>query len=138
MKAISIRQPWAQMIFDGKKTIDVRGIHTNYRGQLLIHAASITGPDEFKKANIDPKLRNQYTQKSLIGIVDLVDVFRLTQELWDELRQYHLLPGRLSEFDPKFAWVFKNPRLITPIPYIGQPALFEVNPEIVSDILNNL
>ena len=36
IKAISIRQPWAQMIVQGFKTIETRTWYTVYRGELLI------------------------------------------------------------------------------------------------------
>lgn len=35
MTAISLKQPWAQLILDGVKTIETRKWRTNYRGDLL-------------------------------------------------------------------------------------------------------
>lgn len=36
MKAISIKQPWAGLIAQGLKTIEVRTWQTHYRGEILI------------------------------------------------------------------------------------------------------
>lgn len=36
MKAISLKQPWANMVASREKTIETRKWATNYRGQLLI------------------------------------------------------------------------------------------------------
>lgn len=36
MKALSVKQPWANMIASGEKTIETRTWRTNYRGPLLI------------------------------------------------------------------------------------------------------
>jgi len=36
MKAISLKQPWANFIRDGRKTIETRAWKTEYRGDLLI------------------------------------------------------------------------------------------------------
>ena len=36
MKAISVKQPWANMIASGQKTIETRTWMTSYRGALLI------------------------------------------------------------------------------------------------------
>lgn len=36
MKALSVKQPWANMIADGEKTIETRTRSTPYRGSLLI------------------------------------------------------------------------------------------------------
>jgi len=39
VKAITVRQPWAQLIAEGVKTIEWRTRPTSYRGPILIHAA---------------------------------------------------------------------------------------------------
>ena len=36
MKALSVRSPWAGMIADGVKTLEIRSRRTHYRGPLLI------------------------------------------------------------------------------------------------------
>ena len=38
MKALSIRQPWAELIVAGLKDIENRTWRTDYRGPVLIHA----------------------------------------------------------------------------------------------------
>ena len=40
MKALSLRQPWASLIADGRKTIETRTWRTRYRGPLAIHASA--------------------------------------------------------------------------------------------------
>ena len=45
IKALSIKQPWADLIASGQKTIETRTWSTKYRGQLLIvSSAKPTGP----------------------------------------------------------------------------------------------
>jgi len=39
MKALSLRQPYAEYIVSGKKTIEIRPWNTHFRGEFLIHAA---------------------------------------------------------------------------------------------------
>jgi hypothetical protein len=46
MKAITIRQPWAQLIAAGLKTIETRSWPTKYRGPLAIHAGLRPHPFE--------------------------------------------------------------------------------------------
>ena len=36
MKALSVQQPWAELIARGEKTIEVRNRNTRHRGPLLI------------------------------------------------------------------------------------------------------
>src|SRR3989304_2156730 len=44
MKALSIKQPFAELILQGKKKIELRKWNTNFRGEFLIHASKI--PDQ--------------------------------------------------------------------------------------------
>lgn len=44
MKALSLKQPWAELILQGKKTIELRKWNTNFRGDFLIHSSKI--PDK--------------------------------------------------------------------------------------------
>ena len=46
MKVLSVRQPWAWLLFNGKD-IENRTWRTSYRGQLLIHASQAVDPDDF-------------------------------------------------------------------------------------------
>lgn len=39
MRALSIRQPWAWLVVNGRKPIENRDWTTSYRGPLLIHAS---------------------------------------------------------------------------------------------------
>jgi len=39
VRALSLWQPWASLIFDGRKTIETRHWPMRYRGPLAIHAA---------------------------------------------------------------------------------------------------
>jgi activating signal cointegrator 1 len=39
MKALSLWQPWASLVYDGRKTIETRAWEMLYRGPLAIHAA---------------------------------------------------------------------------------------------------
>lgn len=41
MRALTIRQPWAQLIALGVKTIETRSWATKYRGPVLIHAGKV-------------------------------------------------------------------------------------------------
>ncbi len=39
MKALSLKQPYAELILQGKKTIELRKWNTSFRGAFLIHAS---------------------------------------------------------------------------------------------------
>ena len=40
MKVLSLIEPWATLIKEGKKVIETRSWKTSYRGELYIHASS--------------------------------------------------------------------------------------------------
>jgi hypothetical protein len=138
MKAISVRQPWAEFIISGKKTIEIRKLNTKYRGLLMIHAASIRGTQEFQRAELDRTMISSFTQQAIIGVVELVDIKLLDKNLWEALKEKHLLPGSWSPFEFKYAWFLEKPRRIQPISYIGLPAIFSVNQEIEIKVLKSL
>lgn len=39
MKVLTIKEPWASLILEGKKTIETRTWNTKYRGLVLLHAS---------------------------------------------------------------------------------------------------
>ncbi len=41
MKALSLKQPWAELVLQGKKKIEIRKWNTNFRGEFLLHASKI-------------------------------------------------------------------------------------------------
>lgn len=67
MKALTVRQPYAQAIVRGTKTIENRTRNTNYRGRVLVHAGAVMH-DHFRDA--DP---NQFPLGAVVGEVEIVD-----------------------------------------------------------------
>jgi len=49
MKALSLKQPWAELILQGRKKIEIRKWKTNFRGDFLIHASKNPDVDAMKK-----------------------------------------------------------------------------------------
>ena len=39
MKALSLKQPFAELVVSGKKTIEIRKWNTKFRGEFYIHAS---------------------------------------------------------------------------------------------------
>ena len=135
MKAISIRQPWANMVFRTGKSVEVRNLFTNYRGLLAIQAGEIQNNADFLKLGIDLNLISSYNQKCLIGVVNLVDIRKLSESLWEELRDKHQIPGKWNEYKHTYAWFFEDQNEIDPIPYKGLPSLFSLDPKLVDQFV---
>ena len=49
MKALSLKQPFAELILQGKKKIELRKWNTKFRGEFLIHASKTVDEDAMKE-----------------------------------------------------------------------------------------
>lgn len=103
MKALSVRQPWANMIASGKKTIETRKWPTEYRGDLLI-VSSKTPP-------IPPA-------GYALAVVRLADCRPMTRA--DE--EAACCPG----YPNAYAWVLEDVRAIQPFPVRGRLGIYDV------------
>ncbi|MBU2646000.1 ASCH domain-containing protein [bacterium] len=109
LKALSFRQPWAALILEGRKTLDLRTWSTHYRGPLAIYASLEVEKEACQVHGVDIA---QLTTGALIGIVDLVDVIPLDEAAYNA-RQAEHLGGR--RFRPGlYGWKLTNPRPLDP------------------------
>src|SRR5882757_5789637 len=91
MKALTILQPYAELIARGLKRVENRTWYTAYRGPLLIHAGK------------SHELLATYEAGSGIPIDDLeFGAFVATSTLVDCLRIEHIETG---EYDDKYPWL---------------------------------
>ena len=126
MKALSVRQPWAELILQGRKTIELRTWQTGYRGPLAIHASQTVSEESCAAHGLDPAA---LPRGAVIGTVVVADVIALDAQSWEALRGAHL---SLQDFPgPIFGWRLENPqRLPRPIPMTGRMSLFNVPDEV--------
>ena len=127
MKTLSIRQPWAELILQGRKAIELRTWQTNYRGRIAIHASQTVREEACLTYGVDP---TSVVRGALVGTVELVDILTLDERDWEALRDQHLslhnFPG------PTFGWRLEDPqRLPQPIPMRGRMSLFNVPDDLV-------
>lgn len=54
MRALSLWQPWASLIYDGRKKIETRHWEMLYRGPLAIHAAMRVEKEACREFGYDP------------------------------------------------------------------------------------
>lgn len=113
MKTIVLRQPWASLVAEGKKTIELRTWSTKHRGPLLIVAGR--GVDHADARRLG---RIKEPAGVTLCIVDLVDVRAATRR--DD-------PSACCEVsDDEFAWILSNPRPVKRVSIIGRLGLYEV------------
>jgi hypothetical protein len=126
MKALSFRQPWAELIVQGRKTMDLRTYRTNHRGPLAIHASKKVERDACREHGLNP---DDLDTGGVVGVVELVDVIPLTKFDYEAHRDEHLVGRNFRE--PMFGWVLVKPqRLPRMVPARGRMSLFNVDLEI--------
>jgi len=127
MKAISIRQPWAELILQGRQTIGLRTWTTKTRGRLAVHASQTVKEADCRAYGLDSAA---LARGALVGTVEIVEMVPLDADRWEALRDQHLglgaFPGDLV------GWRLANPqRLPEPIPMPGHLGLFNVPDELL-------
>jgi hypothetical protein len=110
LRAISIRQPWAQAILHRGKNVENRPMRTHYRGRILIQASLKVERDEALKLKLDP---DELPTGAIVGCVEIVDCVQNAKSKWAERGQWH--------------WLLRNPRILTkPIPLKGKLGFIRV------------
>jgi hypothetical protein len=77
LKALSIAQPWAELILRRRKPFEIRSWNTKYRGLLLIHASTSVRRLEAAALGVDP---GSWTGGAFFGWAELVDVRPFTKK----------------------------------------------------------
>lgn len=123
--ALSVRQPWAELIIAGRKSIEVRNWWTDYRGLLWIHAARKADVELEQKFGLVHLFKGGF-----IGRVTLTAIVRFDSERWNRWREKHLSGGSMP--CGAYGWVLKEPlRLKEPVPAEGALRLFRPNDDVV-------
>ncbi len=139
MKAITIWQPWASLLATGSKQIETRSWRTNYRGEILIHAAKkpysqierIISADSRKLIRdvlglgyIDWKER--IPTGVIIGKASLVNCLRIDEVTAILIKKQYPDEYAFGDFTPgRYAWVMTDPVLFeNPVPASGKQGLW--------------
>lgn len=132
LPALSVRQPWAELILCGRKQIEVRSWSTRYRGFLWLHTGRVPEVDAARRFGL-----GELFVGGFVGIIELTEIIPFDSERWERWRSLHLSAG-LPQIG-LFAWMISNPvRLKTPIPAPGQRGLFEISPKLFERNLASL
>jgi len=119
MKALTLKQPWAELILLGKKTVETRTWNTSFRGRFLIHAG----------LNPDKKAMQLFGYSELacgciLGEAELVDVIEYNTEAEWKADTRHCASS--IPFDKKrYGFVLTNVRRVKPKPCKGKLGFWE-------------
>ena len=118
MKALSIKQPWADLIVSGVKDIENRTWKTNFRGRVYVHASqkeadrpfgfSRFTSEQIHSMNIPLCFYFTYKYSAIIGEVDIVDCVLSHSSIWAEHETVKKKDGK-EIIVPVWNWVLANP-----------------------------
>jgi hypothetical protein len=129
MKCLSLKQPFADLLSLGEKTIELRKWNTKFRSKFLIHASKNTDIESCERLDIDI---DKLTKGAIIGSTFLYDVKEYkNQEEFNKDKQKHF--SIISKyFDGyKYGFLVKDARMLKSIPYSGKLGFFEVDDSII-------
>jgi len=126
--ALSVRQPWAELIITGRKPIEIRQWWTEYRGPLWIHSGLAENLELEMKFGLERPYKGGF-----IGLVTLTTIVRFDPERWIRWRDRHLSDGAMPS--TAHGWVFRDPiRLKQPYPARGLPGLFRPRADVSANL----
>jgi hypothetical protein len=121
--ALSIRQPWIELILRGLKSIELRQWTTDYRGPLWLHAPMKMDNLPSLVHSDAPLFRGGYVGYAVLRTILTMDVRR-----WESWRADHCDPGPYAS--GYFGWVLSDiVRFREPLPAPGKLGLFEPTAE---------
>ena len=129
MIALSIRQPWANLILKAGKDIENRCWPTKFRGRILIHAAKGCTHAELEDALdfAEDACGTSYTvdlktipRGGVVGSMEIVDCVSVSASPW---------------FVGEFGFVLRDPQPLPFTPWKGQLGFFDVPDSQVSGLV---
>lgn len=126
MKALSVKQPWAELIASGRKTLEIRCWPTEHRGPLLIVASS--QPNALQLAHFrmrDLPCGVAICAVNLVACTLVRDLRAREGRTWLYNRAYWSPP------DDEYAWELADVRRVAPAPIKGRLRLYDVADHLV-------
>ncbi|MBI2043755.1 ASCH domain-containing protein [Candidatus Pacearchaeota archaeon] len=123
MKALSLKQPYAELIVSGKKSIELRKWKTNFRGKFLVHASKIPDYEAMEKWGF-----KSLPTGFIVGKAVLADVKEYkNKEDFEKDMGKHVADSSFGSF----GFILKNAERISPlIPAKGNLNFWEHKDEI--------
>ena len=121
VRALTIKQPWAELIITGLKDVENRSQRTRYRGRFAVHAGLRRADlDDLDLDSMPRKLRRPVQDAwqrhdnpgRVLGTVELVDCLDNSSSPWAITGYWH--------------WILRDPRPYSrPVPAKGQLGMWE-------------
>ncbi|HLF54067.1 MAG TPA: ASCH domain-containing protein [Candidatus Nanoarchaeia archaeon] len=111
MKTLSLKQPFAELILQGKKKIELRKWNTKFRGEFFIHASKTPDKESMSKFGF-----TSLPTGCIVGKAFLKEVKKYKNEAEHKKdKNLHLA----SSFWGNYGFILENPQRIKEIPCKG-------------------
>lgn len=118
MKVLSLKQPFAELVVSGRKTIELRKWNTKFRGEFLIHASKIPDKNAMKKFEF-----NNLPCGFIIGKARLVDVKKYDKgKEHNKDKTKHLADSAWGNY----GFILKDAKRLKLIPAKGKLGFWEI------------
>jgi hypothetical protein len=119
MKALSLKQPYAELVVEGRKKIELRNWRTKFRGEFFIHASKNPDKESMKRFGF-----TNLPLGFLVGKANLIDVKTYeNEEEHSKDKDLHLASSSWGNH----GFILENPIKIEPISFKGKLNFFETN-----------
>lgn len=143
MKVLSLTEPYATLIKEGKKLVETRSWKTNYRGEIFIHA-SMT---KISKSDLeDSSLMNLVNNVNMsfgniICSCNLVDCVYMTEEYVKNMKKENKEEYICGDYSVgRYAWILEDVKVLkNPIKAKGQLGIWDYfSVEEVKNLMNDI
>ena len=131
MKCLSLKQPFADLLALGEKTVELRKWNTKFRGEFLIHASKNIDVDACERLDIEI---NKLSIGAIIGSAFLYDVRVYSNKEdfnRDKQKHFSIISKYIDGY--KYGFLIRNAKMFKkPVRYPGKLRFFEVNNSITN------
>ena len=117
MKALSLKQPFAELVVSGIKKIEIRKWNTKFRGEFLIHASRGVDKKAMQKFGFE-----ELPKGKIVGKANLVDVKKYIDEKdFSKDKDIHLASSDYG----KYGFILKDAQRVKEIDAKGMLGFWE-------------
>ena len=108
---LSVKNPYARMIAEGKKTVELRSRNVKYRGELVICSSSV------------PEGEDSGCTLAIANLYDVKKAKDLTPQEWE---MTGIPEDKRYLYAKNTAWMLKDSRPIKKVPIKGQLGIYRI------------
>lgn len=107
--ALSIKQPYASMMRNGDKTIDLQKKYTPFRGDVLICSSN-----------------DREHNGTSIALAELYDIKKISELTESEKQKVMAQEYVFKQYEDSYAYIFKRVRPVIEFPIIGKSGIWQL------------